>query len=42
MISYDDAIAMILDNVRSLPPITTPTEQALGRILAEPVESKLR
>lgn len=41
MISYDDAIAMILDTVQTLPPVSVPTEQALGRVLAEPVISKL-
>jgi len=40
MISYDDAVTMILDNVQTLLPVTRPISQALGLILAEPVLSK--
>lgn len=41
MISYDDAIARILETVQSLPPVKVRTEQALGCILAESVVSAL-
>lgn len=40
MISYDDAVTMILDNVQTLQPETRPISQALGLVLAEPVLSR--
>lgn len=40
MISYDDAVTMILDNVQTLQPETRPISPALGLVLAEPVLSK--
>ncbi|HKJ04374.1 MAG TPA: gephyrin-like molybdotransferase Glp [Geopsychrobacteraceae bacterium] len=41
MISYEDAVTMILENVPVLPPVTRPVDQALGLVLAEPVLSRL-
>ena len=41
MISYDDAIAMILETVQTLAPVTVATDDALGCVLAESVASTL-
>ena len=41
MISYDEAIEIILQSVRALPAVSVATDQALGCVLAEPVASVL-
>ncbi|PNU20980.1 molybdopterin molybdenumtransferase MoeA [Geothermobacter hydrogeniphilus] len=39
MISYDEAIKIVLDTVTPLPPIDVPLEAAVGHVLAEPVKA---
>lgn len=41
MLSYDQALAQILERVQPLPPAETPLLEALGRVLAEDVVSPL-
>lgn len=39
MITYSEAVSIILDKIRPLPPVVLPTRKALGMILAAPVTS---
>ncbi|HAU90459.1 MAG TPA: molybdopterin biosynthesis protein, partial [Elusimicrobia bacterium] len=39
MITFEQAIAAVLRAAKSLPPVPTPVEQAVGRALAEDVRS---
>lgn len=36
MLSYPDALQLVLDTVKPLPPVTLPLGQCVGRVLAEP------
>jgi len=40
MLSYDDALAMVLQTIKPLPPLEVALGQAVGRILAEPVKAR--
>lgn len=39
MLSYPDALQMVLDTVNPLPPISLPLDKCLGRVLAEPARA---
>jgi len=39
MISYDEAIKIVLDTITPLPPVDIPLEEAVGHVLAEPVKA---
>jgi molybdopterin molybdotransferase len=40
MLTYDEAIEVILRTVEPLPPVECSLAEALGRVLAEPVEAR--
>ncbi len=40
MISYQEALQIVLDSIRALPPVELPLSQAVGRVLAQPVTAR--
>ncbi len=40
MLSYVEAIRIVLDRIRPLPAVEVPLQQALGRVLAEPLNAR--